>query len=115
MNPVQAKRPPSVAARSRRAAGNTFIGIGVLVLILTVDPIPLFGESPAGESIAVMQTPIGVAETRQGAFLQPASNDRVSLTIMPHTSGPLEARSARIPLKYLLRATGDPCRSSKIN
>ena len=97
MDPIQAaKHPtPSVVAGLTNVAGKLFIGIGFLALALVVDPVPVYGESPAGESIAVTHSPSGAARNRPANLRQPASNERISLKIMPHTSGPLETGSAR--------------------
>jgi hypothetical protein len=97
MSPFQAtKHPiPNAVGRSRIVTGNTLIGVLVLVFAVAVEPAPVFGASPAGDSIAVTRTSSGVAASRHLALPHPVFDDDVSLKIQPHTSGPLTTRSAR--------------------
>jgi len=77
------------------AKRKTLIGIGFLALALAVGPVPAHGESPAVETISGNLSRNALSETLLGALPRPASNDAVSLKIMPHTSGPLTISSAR--------------------
>ena len=97
MDPFKVAKHPtqSVVAGLTSIAGNSIIGLVFLALTLAVDPLPVYGEGPAAESIALTLSRNAHSETLLAAPPLPVSNDAVSLKIMPHTSGPLETGSAR--------------------
>ena len=96
MDPIQANKntTPSVVAGSRAFARNLFVGVGVILLTLTVEPPPVFGENPAGDFIVMSRSSISFAVGRRDNLSPSASEDGVSPKIQPHTAGHLAMRSA---------------------
>jgi len=94
---IQSEKQPAlnVVARSRSIAGNSLIGVGVIVLALIAEPVAVFGGGPAKDFIAVTRPSSDLAATQQSALVQPVVDDRPSFKIPPHTTGPLTTRSAR--------------------
>ena len=70
---IQSEKQPAlnVVARSRSIAGNSLIGVGVIVLALIAEPVAVFGGGPAKDFIAVTRPSSDLAATQQSALVQP--------------------------------------------